>query len=47
VKYVDLAIGLGLDLGLGLADASSAIEKAATVVFSVEQLVATEVIDRA
>ena len=47
VKYVDLAIGLGLDLGLGLADASSAIEKAATVIFSVEQLVATEIIDAA
>ncbi len=47
VKYVDIAIGLAIDLGMGIADANTAVEKALTVVLSCEQMIATEVIDRA
>lgn len=47
VKYVDIAIGLSIDLGMGIADANSAVEKAAAVIFAAEQTIATEVIDRA
>lgn len=47
VKYVDIAIGLGIDLGMGIADANNAMEAALTVVLSCEQLIASEALDRA
>ncbi|KQV98502.1 hypothetical protein [Rhizobacter sp. Root1221] len=45
VKWVDVAAGLTLDLGLGVSDAGSALEKALAVVFAVEQTVGNELAD--
>jgi hypothetical protein len=45
LKWVDVAVGLAVDIGTGIADASSGIEKAAAVVFSAEQAIGGEVID--
>lgn len=45
LKWVDVAVGLAIDIGTGVADASSGIEKAAAVVFSAEQAIGGEVID--
>lgn len=45
IKWVDVAVGAAVDLGMGVADAGSAIEKAYTVVATVEQTVGNELID--
>lgn len=45
LKFVDVAVGLAVDIGTGVADASSGIEKAAAVVFAAEQAIGGEVID--
>lgn len=45
LKFVDVAVGLAVDIGTGVADASSGIEKAAAAVFAAEQAIGNEVID--
>lgn len=45
LKYVDVAIGLGMSVGLAFADAGSAIEKTLSAVIDVETSIATELID--
>jgi hypothetical protein len=47
LKYVDVAVGLAVDIGTGIADAGSGIEKAAAAVFAAEQAIGSEVIDAA